>query len=218
MANISKQIGFPGVSADVSPEALVIHGERTLHVLSSAVVGGGITQTRYIVNRYVSKLYNNSDPQGDLQAFAVSHGISESFVGLMTAVYLDQARVATLCDSGCTVTAITTAGLGNTTAPGLSRPAALSAGTINIILLVDAQLTPPAMVNAVITATEAKTHILLERGERTPEGYPATGTSTDAVVVACTGRGDPLPYAGPATQVGWLIGRVVRQALGEALR
>jgi adenosylcobinamide amidohydrolase len=47
--------------------------------------------------------------------------------------------------------------------------------------------------------------------------YAATGTSTDAVVVACTGRGDILPYAGPVTPVGWLIGRGMRAALAAAL-
>ncbi len=73
------------------------------------------------------------------------------------------------------------------------------------------------MVNAVIITTEVKTHLLLERGVRIPGGHVATGTSTDAVVVACTGRGDSLPYAGPATRVGWLIGQSVRQALGGAL-
>ena len=73
------------------------------------------------------------------------------------------------------------------------------------------------MVNAVITATEAKTDILQQHGVRTPENQPATGTSTDSVVVACMGRGDLLPYAGPATSVGWLIGRSVRQSLGEAV-
>lgn len=62
-----------------------------------------------------------------------------------------------------------------------------------------------------------KVNLLLERGARMSEGYAATGTSTDAVVVGCTGRGDLLPCAGPATPVGWLIGRSVRQALGEAL-
>jgi len=62
-----------------------------------------------------------------------------------------------------------------------------------------------------------KVNLLLGRGARTSEGCLATGMSTDAVVVACTGRGDSLPYAGPATPVGWLIGRSVRQALGEAL-
>ena len=61
------------------------------------------------------------------------------------------------------------------------------------------------MVHAVITATEVKTQVLMARGVRTPEGYAATGTSTDAIAVASTGRGIPLLYAGPVTLVGWLI-------------
>jgi adenosylcobinamide amidohydrolase len=73
------------------------------------------------------------------------------------------------------------------------------------------------MVNAVMTATEVKAQVLLERDVRTPDGYAATGTSTDAVVVACTERGEVLPYAGPMTTVGWLIGRGVRSALAAAL-
>jgi iron complex transport system ATP-binding protein len=86
-----------------------------------------------------------------------------------------------------------------------------------MILLIDACLTPAAMVNAVITATEVKTQVLLARGVRTPEDYAATGTSTDAIVVASTGSGTLLAYAGSVTLVGWLIGRCVRTALEEAL-
>ena len=48
---------------------------------------------------------------------------------------------------------------------------------------------------------------------KTPEGDPASGTSTDSVVVACTGRGEELGYAGPATPVGWLAARAVRAAM-----
>ncbi len=50
-----------------------------------------------------------------------------------------------------------------------------------MILLIDACLTPAAMVNAVITATEVKTQVLMAHGVRTPEGYAATGTSTDTL-------------------------------------
>jgi adenosylcobinamide amidohydrolase len=44
------------------------------------------------------------------------------------------------------------------------------------------------MVNAVITATEAKSMTLVEWDVRTPDGDPASGASTDAVVVAHTRR------------------------------
>jgi adenosylcobinamide hydrolase len=211
------KLEFPGIRITLSPEALVLSSDQDLGVLSSAVAGGGLTHVRYIINRHVSKHYRHSDPESDLREFAASQGISEPFVGLMTAVYLDRVQAVSLHHSDLTVAAIVTAGLSNPASPGLSPPVAPATGTINIILLVDAQLTPAAMVNAIITATETKAHFLLEGGVRTPEGYPATGTSSDAVVVACTGRGALLPYAGPATQVGWLIGRGVRQALEQAL-
>ena len=79
-------------------------------------------------------------------------------------------------------------------------------------MLLDARLAPGAGVNAVITATEAKVGALVEAGVVTPDGAPATGTVTDAVVVAWTGRGPLLPYLGPASLGGWLVARAVRRA------
>lgn len=210
-------LDFPGVTATLDDAALVLCSQQPFQILSSAVVGGGVMHGRYIVNYHVRKGYCHPQPADDLTAFAQSRGITEPFVGLMTAALMQQTRVSTLRDSELTVSVVATAGLSNPAAPGLSPPAVATPGTINLIVLIDAQLLPAAQVNAVITATEAKSHILLEREARTPEGHLATGTSTDAVVVACTDRGEPLPYAGPVTRVGWLIGRCVRQVLQQAL-
>ena len=145
-------------------------------------------------------------------------GINEPFVGMMTAVYMRRMRVITLKQDGILLTLALTAGYGNATSAGLSSCARLRPGTINLIVLIDANLSSAAMINAIITATEAKTHVLRSQDVRTPEGLPATGTSTDAVVIACTGRGRTLGYAGPVTPVGHLIGRAVRQGLEEASR
>ncbi|TVT44926.1 MAG: hypothetical protein FHP94_19815 [Denitromonas halophila] len=43
------------------------------------------------------------------------------------------------------------------------------------------------------------------------------GTSTDTVTVATTARGAPHPYAGPATILGWLIAKAVRQVVRDSL-
>ncbi|WP_018132203.1 adenosylcobinamide amidohydrolase [Effusibacillus pohliae] len=97
-------------------------------------------------------------------------------------------------------------------------PAPYRPGTINIIVLVEGQLSDAALVNAVMTVTEAKTAIFYERDIRCPaSGRMATGTTTDAVVVAMTGRGEELPYAGPGTVVGALMARAVSRALNVAL-
>jgi adenosylcobinamide amidohydrolase len=47
---------------------------------------------------------------------------------------------------------------------------------------------------------------------------PATGTVTDAVVVAWTGRGPLVPYLGPGTMAGWCLARAVRRAVGQGIR
>lgn len=210
-------IGFPNVIATQSEAAIILYSQQPLQILSSAVVGGGFARARYILNCHVRKGYCHAYPAADLAAMAHDLGIVEPFVGMMTAARMHEACTTTLQEGDVTVAAVVTAGLSNPAAPGLSPPAIFRPGTINLILLIDAHLTPAASVNAVITATEAKAQIVLAHGTRTPEGYAATGTSTDAIIMACTGRGEALPYAGPVTRVGWLIGRCVRTALAAAL-
>ncbi len=210
-------LSFPRVSASLDDDSLILNSTDPLHILSSAVVGGGFVQARVIINRHVSKYYDQPNPSVDLIDFARQQGVAEPFVGLMTAVYMRNTQVVTLQAPDLRLSLVMTAGFSNATSAGLSPSAPVSAGTINIIVLIDARLSPAAMVNAVITATEAKTRTLSDWGLQTLDGLPATGTSTDAVVVACTGRGPVLPYAGPVTPVGRLIGRAVRQGL-EARR
>ncbi len=152
-------------------------------------------------------------PVGDLEGMARTLGVVEPFVGLMTAASLERARVVVERDEDVVVVAVVTVGLGNPIAAGVTEVFQAAPGTINIILLIEAQLSQAARVNAVITATEAKTLALVESGVRAPHGGPASGTSTDALVIASTGRGVSAAYAGPITTVGALIARAVRRAI-----
>lgn len=204
---------FPGVTVQHDDEALILRSENPLTMLSSAVVGGGVTQARVIINRHVSKHYDHPDPVADMQDFAVKRGVTEPFVGLMTAVYMKNVRMRIQSVGGVIVGLALTAGYSNKIAAGLTPPVALRPGTINLIFLIDARLTPAAMVNAVISATEAKTAVIHAWQLQTVGGHIATGTSTDAVVIACTNRGPLLPYAGPATPIGAGIAQLVRQEL-----
>ena len=74
------------------------------------------------------------------------------------------------------------------------------------------------MVNLVMTVTEIKTALLLDAGVKSVDGHPATGTSTDAVVVAATGRGLRCRFGGPISDLGWVVARAARQALGAGVR
>lgn len=215
---------IPGVTVAIDGRAVRVTSARELTSLSSAVCGGGWSRIHEIVNMHVDDKYDGGDPAGDVTAFAGELGVKAPFAGMMTAAYTEYARLAVESAGGLTVAAIVSVGLSNTSNAGVTPPAPPApggpppAGTINIILIVDGAPTPSAMVNLVITATEAKTMVLAEWDIRTPEGDPASGTSTDTVVVACTGIGDDLAYAGPATTVGWLAARAVREAIAGICR
>lgn len=226
---------IPGIRVAIDELGVSLRSERLLTVVSSAVVGGGSCRARDIVNMHVDDMPPGTNPEDELAAYAARLGIDGPFVGVMTAAKTQYAQVAAAARDGLTVAAVVSVGLSNTTsagvsdpvigAPGVSDPVdagsdagdpgVIAPGTINVIVLVDGRLTPAALVNAVITVTEAKTMILGEWQVRTPEGQLASGTSTDAVVVATTGRGPALSYAGPATTIGWLAARTTRQAIAQ---
>jgi 5,6-dimethylbenzimidazole synthase len=205
--------GFLGIAVSLDDEALVIHSEKPLLAISSSVTGGGISPVHCIINRTVKVDYADTNPAEDMRCFALQRGIHAPFQGFMTAVPVAKTRRTTWQMQHLTVTAFVTAGVGNAVAAGISTPAPLGVGTINIILLVDANLTHAALVNAVITVTEAKTASLRDNNIYTADGILATGTSTDAICIACTGRGELLDYAGPATFIGHLLARTVRDGL-----
>jgi len=208
---------LPGVQARRYPKALWVHSTAPMDVLCSGMAGGGFSRAQDILNLHVHKDYAGDDPAGDLAAYARALGVDGMFAGLMTAAYLDQARPFSAEMDGVSVCVLATIGLGNATAAGLSLPFRWQPGTINIIAIADAALTPAALVNLAITVTEAKCDFLRRLGWPTAEGEPATGTSTDALALAATGRGPLLPYAGPATVAGYLAAKLTRQAL-EAYR
>ena len=170
---------LPGVTVTAGERAVRISSERPLRVLGSAVVGGGFGVAREILNVHVDDQYDGERPDEDLAAVAAELGIRGPFVGLMTAAYTQFARCAVERLGDLAVAAVVSVGLSNTSSAGVTPPigagpadgaAAPGPGTINIVLLVDGALTPAAMVNAVITATEAKTMTLAAWDVKTPEG------------------------------------------------
>ncbi len=208
-----------GVELEIGPEAVLITARAPLRVLSSAVVGGGLVRAAAIMNVRVSHDDPCDDPPGIVAAYAQRRWIAEPYVGLLTAACLERASVAVAVQNGLSALAVATVGLANRCAAGLKEPVgALAPGTINTIVVVHGAATPAALVNAALTVTEAKALVLFEHEVRTPEGMPATGTSTDAVVIAVTGDGLPHAYGGPASAFGALVGRVARDAVRQGVR
>jgi adenosylcobinamide amidohydrolase len=206
-----------GIDVEIDAEAVVLTATAPLTVLSSAVAGGGLGRARTIVNLHVDKSCPWDGAEVRLGVFVARRGLPQPWVGLMTAAWTEHARVAVEHAHGVGALVAVTTGLSNPAAAGVSAAAGVLPGTINTIAVVDAALEPAALVNLVITLTETKSLVLAEAGV-TAEGHHATGTSTDAVVVAATGRGRALSFGGPISDAGWVVARAARAALTEGVR
>jgi len=206
-----------GVHVDIGHEAVVVRADEPLTTASSAVVGGGLGRASAIVNLHVPKNFRGEHADRVLEAFVARRSIPAPWVGLLTGAWTEKAEVATETMDGITAVAIVTVGLSNPASAGRTAVAAWLPSTINTILVVDAAATPAALVNLVMTVTEAKVMVVAEAGVRTLDGDPASGTSTDAIVIAATGRGRRCEFGGPVSDLGWAAARAARAALSKGV-
>lgn len=207
-----------GLTVQIDAEAVVVRAERPLAVVSSAVVGGGLGAALAIVNLHVPKGFRCEHTERVLADFARRRALAEPWVGLLTAAWTDKAEQATTAADGLTALAVITIGLSNAVGAGRSGAATWAPSTINTIVVVDAAPEPAALVNLVITATESKTLALAEAGVRAADGGLASGTSTDAIVVAATGRGRRCRFGGPASELGAVVAGAAKTALDAGIR
>ncbi|AGK60940.1 adenosylcobinamide hydrolase [Archaeoglobus sulfaticallidus PM70-1] len=158
---------------------------------------GGWKKVRYAFNHTVGDDFDYVDPVKYLRDVARGLGV-KSYFGLLTSVPMDKLSVQSCGE----VTVFVTAGVRN--------PNELI-GTINIIAILDCRVSRSAMLNAIITVTEAKSKALLEMG------HNFTGTNTDAVIVLTTERGRYYRYAGPASDLGARLWEAVCGAVKDSL-
>lgn len=209
-----------GVAYEVNAEAVVVRSRDPLTVLSSAIAGGGLVTARSIVNLHVPK---NWEPGGRgavsgweaaLDEFVARRALPTPYVGLCTSAWTEHAEVTSEDEGSLAVLVLVSVGLGNPIAAGVSpRAVAVPPSTINAIAVLDAQASPATLVNLVITVTEVKTAVLRDAGIRCLDGSPASGTSTDAVVVAVTNRGPSGEFGGPISDLGAVTARAARRVL-----
>lgn len=199
-------------------------------MLSSAPQGGGFSSASYIINHQVESRPGSNgrfpDPARYLRKLASQLRVTTDTIGLMTAVPMTQLVMARASVERLWVECFATVGVTNAVRAGdwplrrVHRMETLIPGTINLIIVTNGSLSGAAMVGAVQVATEAKTGVLRDRGVPTWNGESgATGTGTDAVVIACRlrGMGPSHVYSGTHTITGTLVGRVVADCVTRGL-
>lgn len=160
---------------------------------------------------------------------ATELGLDGEFAsGLCTAASMDNVSIKEEEFEDVKVTAIVTGGIdvngGRAGDPASyvernKKISKLKLGTINIILVIDADLAEGTMVRSVVTATEAKTAGITElmAGSMYSRGL-ATGSGTDGIIVVSNPSSDnKLTDAGKHSKLGELIGLSVKSAVKEAL-
>jgi iron complex transport system ATP-binding protein len=204
-------------------EQIVITTPQPFKVLSSAVVGAGFQWATHFVNRHVPKHYRCDDPEAEMKQYLQSHSFAvHRTIGMMTAVYLEDAVWIKSSEEEVALFVMVTAGVGNAVDAAKAwekRETAEGIGTINVFIFIDGQLNEAAFVQAMMTTTESKVKALYDAHVLDPETHTlATGTSTDCIAIASSQTGRLFEYAGTATPLGKAIGRFVYEATTEALR
>jgi adenosylcobinamide amidohydrolase len=178
---------------------------------ASTVVGGGLGPRHWALHATVDKDYDHPSPADHLCELAAACGLRGEGVGFLTAVDVGRACWAEVDGAE----ALATVGLGwptwAATPPGADRQAT-GAGTVNLLIWAPARLADGALVNAVVTATEAKAQALAELR------VPGTGTASDAIAVCCPLDGDVEPYGGPRSTWGARLARAVHAAVTAGAR
>jgi iron complex transport system ATP-binding protein len=206
----------------VSDECVVFRSDPPLKTISSAVVNAGSGWYRAFVNRHVDKDYACDDSTKEMHDYLEAKGFPVSdTVGMMTAVQTRHAVIEEYNGTFGSMIIVVTAGVGNAVdvSKAFEREQEPYVGTINTWIIVNGQLSDEAFIQAMITATEAKTKALQSEDVRDPITHTlATGTSTDSLLVAATQKGLSLPYAGPITEIGKYIGRGVFECTVLAIK
>ena len=230
MDKITKQTNFLANFGKLvlKDNVLAVLSDIELITVSSAIYNGGFKKVKAILNVQAPADLNDRKLHENPEKFVIESakqlGISDDFVGMITAAAVDKFALATKKDDNLTVTVIATAvdPEGNTCSHAETAGEIITVekipGTINIMVIIDGNPTESCLVSTVLTVTEAKTATMWELNVRSRySGDLATGTITDAIIVAKTSRGTPIIHGGPASKLGQLVGYCTRKAVKEAI-
>ncbi|WP_213422197.1 adenosylcobinamide amidohydrolase [Bhargavaea massiliensis] len=204
----------------VSSKFIYLDSRIPLKTVSSAVYRAGAGWFRHFVNRKVDAGYVTDNAEAEMRDWLHETGFPlTQTVAMMTAAMTEDAVIGEYGPSDTPVIVCVTAGVGNAVDASLGASRDAYAGTINTWVVVNGHLSEEAMIQGMITATEAKAKAMQTEQVLDPlTGTVATGTSTDSLLIAATQTGIRYPYAGTVTELGQAIGSGVFECTAEAIR
>ena len=202
------------------------------NTISNSILNGGINNDlKYLFNHHLSQETLDYLENHDLKEYLIKHCADLNFdfrfsCGLVTLALMKNLSIVTKKHNNLEVTAITTAGVRvNAVRAGddssyWEENGEFHAGTINTILLINSKLSQSTLVEAFMTASEAKTVALdsLKIPSQFSNGF-ATGTGTDGLTIASNlDSSNLLTNAGKHSKLGELIAKSIIESIHVAIK
>ena len=216
------------ILVEQTPDHVHVQFDTPYPVISSAVLGGGVADASHILNLRVEKQAPDTasnSPETMLSNYCMDNDWKGHVVGMMTAASMDSYRMVKATRGGVDIIVLATTGLSNARRAGdyaehrQLGPVNPAAGTINIICLTSIGMVPAAMIEAVMTATEAKAAALQNLGIKSPvSNATATGTGTDSIAIAVDPMAEKIQYCGKHVVFGEIMARLVIEAVTSSIK
>lgn len=219
-----------------SEKSIIIRFKESRKVLSTSIYNGGYQEQLTAVFNYDCTApderctWRAANYEEYMRQAATAFDLAPDTVsGMATAAAMDNVAIYATGYRGLHVTALVTGGIeengGRAGDPATyfepaERNTLYKPGTINIFLVIDADMPPASLARALVTCTEAKTAALQElmAGSNYSTGL-ATGSGTDQTMIIANPHSPLyLESAGKHAKLGELIGCAVKQSVKEALR
>ncbi|ADE36872.1 adenosylcobinamide amidohydrolase [Methanohalophilus mahii] len=216
-------------------DSVIVSLPKGRRIISNSWLNGGIRDDiNVLINQRIGRHVGSEDDleEGSVEGY-LAHVVEQlgysasNASALLTAASMENVAFVTHSFRGLEITTIATAGV-EVNACSPADPASYYqengrwetfGGTINLILLIDANLPSYALTRAWMTATEAKSAVLhqLMIPSRFSEEL-ATGTGTDMMAIVSNDSASlKLTDAGPHSKLGELICKCIKQVLFKAL-
>ena len=215
-------------SVELTDQFLHVEFKNSVRMVSSAILNGGSQKADHFLNKKVDANFKGEktdfeSPEITLQGIVDSRNWKGNCVGMMTAALMSSFRRVRMQKQGVWIEAFVTSGVSNARRAGdeadyqFMNERCQKIGTINILVLTNAQLSDASMVECVMMVAEAKAACLQDLKIKSPlSGLLATGTGTDSTAIAC-GMGPIVQYCGKHVLFGEMLSKATYQAISDSL-
>lgn len=221
-----------GGYVDIHSSAITVTYDMPYYAISTSPFNGSLHHVMAVRNQQLTFFVNN---ESELPGGSTSDYLAKECVQLDLPIHFCTALLTTasmnrhayVCQSedSIIIEVIATAGVEKTAHRAgdgytyYEKDGVFHAGgTINLLVFTNCALTDGALTKSLLTITEAKTVALQSIGITSVlSNQPATGTSTDGVIMTIDPNGELLTDTGTFSQFGDTLAKAVRSAIEKAL-